>query len=158
MEKIKHLTGKKFGEMTAVNNEIENGKIFWKIHCDKNHYFLVEQNCLLEGVFNKCPICHEYDKPKLKGVYFITDSNMKAIKIGFSNDIEKRVAELQTGNPCELKILGWLNCDKKYEKVFHQKIKNSKIKGEWFEWQPARDLMHRAYIDHDGGLMFHNNS
>lgn len=44
-----------------------------------------------------------------KGVYFILDRENDVIKIGYSNNIKKRLANLQTGNASELKLFcSWL--------------------------------------------------
>ncbi|MDP9573896.1 UNVERIFIED_ORG: hypothetical protein J2W66_004399 [Agrobacterium larrymoorei] len=44
-------------------------------------------------------------------VYFIgeEDSGFCRIKIGVAKDIEKRRSNLQTGNPSEIRLLGWIN-------------------------------------------------
>jgi hypothetical protein len=67
-------------------------------------------------------------------VYFVSDPDKPAIKIGKSSRIRKRLSELQTGNPSKLKLMGWIETlsDTKSEKMLHRKYKNFIINGEWF--------------------------
>ena len=67
-------------------------------------------------------------------VYFVTDGNY--IKIGYtSQDIEKRIKQLNTGSIHNLRLLGWINGDKKKEKELHIKFSQSRVRynAEWFE-------------------------
>jgi hypothetical protein len=67
-------------------------------------------------------------------VYFILDTYSNSVKIGHTTikGLEKRILNLQTGTPYELKILGLLWGDKKIEKSIHKEFKESHIRGEWF--------------------------
>jgi hypothetical protein len=74
-------------------------------------------------------------------VYFIqmvgSDS---AIKIGYtSKDPEKRVRDLQVGNPFELKLLGTIKGDKETEIRLHFDFRHLNIRGEWF--RPGLELV-----------------
>jgi hypothetical protein len=56
-------------------------------------------------------------------------------KIGITNDVENRLAQLSTGNPFELKVLlmyGYDNAEI-VERAIHQRFANSRKRGEWFE-------------------------
>jgi len=73
-------------------------------------------------------------------VYFIAENEIKdygslRVKIGRSVNIKKRIGELQTGSPYELKLMGWIksNNDKALEKQLHQKYSSSNAHREWFE-------------------------
>ena len=74
-------------------------------------------------------------------VYFIgqEDHGPFAIKIGKAKNIQKRRKQLQTGNPVELKILGWLLSDNDLvlEKQLHQSFRHARGQGEWFAIEPA---------------------
>ena len=73
-------------------------------------------------------------------VYFIAENengdydNLR-IKIGISKDIHKRLNQLQTGSPYELKLMGWIEADdaKQLEKALHNKYRGRKAHGEWFQ-------------------------
>lgn len=72
-------------------------------------------------------------------VYFIADDengdydNLR-IKIGHSKNIEARVAQLSTGSPFRLKLMGWIDSgnDRELEKSLHKKYEGSNSHLEWF--------------------------
>ena len=62
-------------------------------------------------------------------------------KVGISNDVEARLAQLQTGNPLKLSIeacYGFNNAEI-VEKSIHQAWKNEKVRGEWFDVSGCED-------------------
>lgn len=85
-------------------------------------------------------------------VYFIIEyeQGRESLKIGRSKDVPKRVANLQTGNPVELKLIGWINAenDAALERELHIQFDKKRIIREWFAMQPADVLpaMMRAGI------------
>lgn len=71
----------------------------------------------------------------MKYVYLISDINNYTYKIGISNNPEKRLKSLQTGNDRILRILYKVIC-KNYNQVenaLHNKYCFLKVNGEWFE-------------------------
>jgi len=70
-------------------------------------------------------------------VYFIRSGKKGAIKIGKSNNPEKRVKELQTGNPYKLYLIAFIHCETeegaiKLERKIHRLFKKRRMIGEWF--------------------------
>ena len=63
-----------------------------------------------------------------KYTYFIRCQSF--IKIGKTSDIRKRLISLQTGNPFEITLIGYLNGDK--EKQIHELFFEFHHKNEWF--------------------------
>ena len=63
-------------------------------------------------------------------IYFI--SNGKYVKIGFSKNPLKRLAQLQTGSSEPLEILGTINGTLATEKYLHRYFADKHIQGEWF--------------------------
>jgi hypothetical protein len=58
------------------------------------------------------------------------------VKIGVATDsVNKRLKELQTGNPNKLKILKSVFVDNPFEveKNYHTLFKTKRINGEWFD-------------------------
>ena len=55
-------------------------------------------------------------------------------KIGITNDIEDRLAQLSTGNPFDLEIIVAFEFENAsfIEKSLHQKFSEQKVKNEWF--------------------------
>ena len=67
--------------------------------------------------------------------YFIQRGKNGPIKIGKSKDPEARLKELQTASDEELHLLAVVSGD--IEKQLHEHFKNFRIRGEWFEAEPA---------------------
>lgn len=69
-------------------------------------------------------------------VYFISDSVDigRKVKIGRSGNIDQRLKNLQTGNPNELFVLGYIYSgdDRALEKEFHRRFADRRGRGEWF--------------------------
>jgi predicted GIY-YIG superfamily endonuclease len=70
-----------------------------------------------------------------KYVYLISDTNSYSYKIGVSNNPEKRIKSLQTGNDNKLKIIHKVQCQyyNDVETALHNSYQFFKINGEWFE-------------------------
>ncbi len=68
-------------------------------------------------------------------VYFIQAVDGGPIKIGKSNVVQlrARVAELQTGNPAELRVIGCIAGDHETERQLHSALTQYRVRGEWFE-------------------------
>ena len=65
-------------------------------------------------------------------IYFIK-SESGHVKIGYTrNNVERRLTELQVGNPFKLSILKTIDFPKKQEILIHQKFYSSRCQGEWF--------------------------
>lgn len=65
-------------------------------------------------------------------VYFIQRESDGAIKIGFSNKIKSRVANLKSTEEENLKILGIFEGDREKEKELHERFKDLRKHKEWF--------------------------
>ena len=68
-------------------------------------------------------------------VYFISDG--ENIKIGKANNPEKRLAQLQTGNPRALRLLNVIKCETEndafeLESFLHTILQSTHLNGEWF--------------------------
>lgn len=81
-------------------------------------------------------------------VYFIQEAESPwNIKIGSSNNPDRRLQSLKTGNskPLELRaILYWPDKTKSVEKVLHRTFAHDHVHGEWFSngcTQPRRSRM-----------------
>lgn len=70
---------------------------------------------------------------KNKKLYVMQCNNF--IKIGVSDNPERRIKDLQTGNPYEIKLLLAIDDYDAYglENQFHKYFKNINSIGEWFE-------------------------
>jgi hypothetical protein len=64
-------------------------------------------------------------------VYFVAADG--AIKIGFSANVSKRMAQLQTGAACKLQLLAIQpGASRAVEKLLHQTFQEFRLEGEWF--------------------------
>lgn len=68
-------------------------------------------------------------------VYLITDGEY--VKIGYSVNPPKRVAELQTGNARVLSLLGTIKGTEQDERALHAKYAHLNVLQEWFELDSA---------------------
>lgn len=87
-------------------------------------------------------------------VYFIgeEDGGFCRIKIGVAKDIEKRRSNLQTGNPSEIKLLGWIDTEATFEleRCLHRQFQAMRVRGEWFAIEPADILPVLMRATNDG--------
>lgn len=65
-------------------------------------------------------------------VYFMVNNEYSFCKIGFSDNPEKRISEIQTGCPYVLKLHHFVTGTTRDEKKQHQKYKHLNSNGEWF--------------------------
>jgi hypothetical protein len=70
-------------------------------------------------------------------VYFIQEKAGGPIKIGFSGNPLKRLAEIQTGYPRELMLLGTMPGGRREERDLHRRFGRFKTFGEWFQDDPV---------------------
>lgn len=74
-------------------------------------------------------------------VYAIGPKDSGPTKIGFTNDLEKRLRAIQTGNPTKVIIHHYIEFDnekdmRKAEKALHRTLAHHREKGEWFNILP----------------------
>lgn len=75
-------------------------------------------------------------------IYFIYDEKNNAIKIGVTNNVEKRLRTLQCGNPTKLQIKHTIEGSYKEESILHYHYRKNHLLGEWFTYtdQLQKDL------------------
>lgn len=73
-------------------------------------------------------------------IYFIQDSSVGHIKIGFTEGTaENRMKALQTGSPVGLEILCTSEGGREEEKALHLRFQSAWVHGEWFK--PTSDII-----------------
>lgn len=67
-------------------------------------------------------------------VYFLLCENggEDFLKIGYAKDVRKRVAQLQTGSPFPLELMGYIAGNFETERSIHRECKRQRKFGEWF--------------------------
>lgn len=82
-------------------------------------------------------------------VYFVSAGEGGPIKIGWSQDVERRIEELQTANPHKLHLVGKLCGTMADEARVHDLFRQHRLQSEWFEHVP--EIL--AFIEqHQNGL------
>ncbi len=66
-------------------------------------------------------------------VYFVSAGHGGPIKIGFSTNVVRRMAELQTANAHRLVLLGTVEGTMDTEAEFHVRFAHLRMEAEWFE-------------------------
>lgn len=84
----------------------------------------------VNGSGNRAYSCAE-TVPASGFIYFVTDGT-GAVKIGFTENVRRRLAGLQTGHHAPLVLMGAIPATLDAEQFIHQKFKHLKIRGEWF--------------------------
>ncbi len=75
---------------------------------------------------------------KIGWIYFVgVDDGHSPIKIGWAEDVGKRMKQLQIGNWKDLVTFGEISGGKLLEHWLHKQIKEHHIRGEWFARTPA---------------------
>jgi len=67
-------------------------------------------------------------------LYIIQSDVTGMIKIGRSKDPQKRLKQLQTGNPNKLKIIAEFKGEGWKEKIIHERLRMYRLEGEWFSY------------------------
>ena len=67
------------------------------------------------------------------GVYFVKAGRF--VKIGFSTNVAKRLAALQTSQPHKLRLLAVVEGDLSTESALHARFAELRHQGEWFRWK-----------------------
>jgi hypothetical protein len=75
-------------------------------------------------------------------VYFVQSGEDGPIKIGFAEDVARRVRELQTAHAARLRILAFIRGSMTTERQLHWQFRAIRISGEWYS--PGPELL--AYI------------
>lgn len=70
-------------------------------------------------------------------IYFVQAGTDGPVKIGYSAATVLRLINLQASHHEELVVLRELPGNKNTERWLHQHFKTSKIRGEWFRYEPA---------------------
>jgi hypothetical protein len=87
--------------------------------------------------------------PQQSAVYFIEDSNLDRIKIGFSKTLKKRFGAIKTANSTQVNIIGTIPGGKHLETKLHSDFALHRLKGgEWFH--ATQEL--RNFIEMELGL------
>lgn len=84
-------------------------------------------------------------KDKLKDIYFIQSGNL--IKIGISNNINRRIKELQVSNGEQLKLIYTIKGTEATEWYLHNMHQYYHVRGEWYDAVPILKFIERDKLE-----------
>lgn len=96
----------------------------------------------------RCNVRIEGRTRRHPGVYYVQGELTGLIKIGLSNNVQKRLNNIQGSPPDRIRVLAidWRNADRGHvEAELHQRFRASRAHGEWFEPTPEL-LAHIAAV------------
>ena len=69
----------------------------------------------------------------MKQIYIIRSGEY--YKVGITNNVKKRLGDLQVGNPVKLEVIRAFTVHNPYlrEDMVHQALKDYHVRGEWFQ-------------------------
>ena len=111
----------------------------------------------LTAIFNQISEVDVHDLPADRYVYVMQESISKRYKIGISKDPERRLKELNTGNPEKLILVhAYLATDKGYqsEVLAHKLYELERIRSEWFRSDINLELLPSYNITHDNADLY----
>lgn len=76
----------------------------------------------------------------MTGFVYAIDDRQGAVKIGFTNNVRRRLAELNVSDPSRLTLLGYVRATQAQEIALHQLLASSRIRGEWYRRTHAVSL------------------
>jgi hypothetical protein len=66
-------------------------------------------------------------------VYFVQSADgVGPIKIGFAQDVDRRLAAIQTGSPVPLRVIAFFAARRTDGTALHQMFREHRLHGEWF--------------------------
>ena len=85
------------------------------------------------------------DKMNKDSLYIIQSDVTGMIKIGRSKNPQKRLKQLQTGNPNKLKIIAEFKGEGWKEKIIHERLRMYRLEGEWFSYDCVGSIPDSMY-------------
>lgn len=127
-----------------VTNSVELSTSFTKAYCRSKDCLNLHEpgglfckNCISEV---RRLNTHESDDKRFgTWIYFMRVDGLEPIKIGHAADINKRLANLQTGVPNKVSLLAKFAGFKHSELILHTMFEEHRVRGEWFN--PAPEVM-----------------
>lgn len=75
--------------------------------------------------------------PGASAVYFVQQGNGGPIKVGTTNDLQRRLAQLQTASPSDLVLIAVAPGGAELEASIHARCAEFRLRGEWFRAEDA---------------------
>lgn len=82
--------------------------------------------------------------PPIPGVYFVKCEDTRHVKIGYSDNIRRRLVTLRISSPSHLHFIGWIDGDRSIETELHRRFADDRVRGEWFKDSEALQSVYQA--------------
>lgn len=89
-------------------------------------------------------------------LYVFCTDDWEAFKVGISNDVDDRWAELQTGNHREIELVFEYRFNdretaRRIERILHERLKRYRLSGEWFsDWKENQTRFFKLFEKYTG--------
>ena len=140
-ESRRQVARNKFDFIRYCRKKLSDNKVYYifgkSLNMCKHKVIISKYN----EVFNSVALDDYQEYLKIKKekqnayVYVIGNKEMKVCKIGFSNNVFKRITAIQTGCPFKLEIFCIVEGSVQTEKKLHKKYDHLRLNGEWFKYE-----------------------
>lgn len=83
-------------------------------------------------------------------VYFIRAGHDGLVKIGYAANVNLRLVKIQSDSEKPVFVINQIDGDRAAERWAHQRFDHLRVRGEWFEYDPA---MHTVQSEMEGAEM-----
>lgn len=141
LHKIEDLLGKTFGCWTVLefsHKREDSGNWYYKCKCSCGNEAIVPATKLRTGKSTKCRVCTGRESGR-RGLYSMSKQHLYIIrcgdyiKIGSSDNVERRLKDLQGSNPYPLTLEYYGENEGCDEEFWHDFYKERHHRGEWFK-------------------------
>ena len=139
---LEYMQSKKWGKwtVTAFSHVGQGGNRYFSATCNCGNSQVVKATSLRHGKSTQCKSCTSkvngriglYNRKGQDDLYFIKQGNY--VKIGVTNDIDRRLKDLQSSNPNPLELLYSGIGEGKDEQLWHNVFAHRHHRGEWFKF------------------------
>ena len=136
---VKHLVIDNVGRKQLTNHINERGVLNMLIKSSRTPPKLLDEIISrVKGAKEVIAALEDFEIPEnlpTMYVYAIRNNHTGRIKLGISENPERRLKELQIGNDCELELLAYREAANRFkdEKAIHDKHQHLRVRGEWFD-------------------------
>jgi len=140
------MIGQKFNKWTVVefDSKTKNHNSLYKCICECGKESIVKDSNLRTGKSKQCKSCSAkingrkgLDAQSKQHLYFIRCGDY--IKIGSTDDIERRIKNLKHANPYPIELIKIMLNEGHLESKYHDQYKDKRIHGEWFNMKELNE-------------------
>lgn len=140
--------GSRYGKWTIIEYSHKSPvsrNAYYKARCDCGRVCAVNGSRMRKGKSEQCKSCAAKENGR-KGLYGMNEGKNlymvrcnEYVKIGVSENVSRRMIDLQSSNPYELELIYEGKGEGILEEAWHTKYANSHHRGEWFYIPDTRE-------------------